>query len=159
MNKPYWLFLLESYLQNLNKSGLTIPFIIGAKSYFGIDNNTLDSVQELLFEIQNIDTSKTFTIKKCQAINEYVIGIDDDAHFLSGHVPRFGNITLNDGAFKDIHSFQSIIAALEEKYIECIENGVFSKNNGKWTSYTEDDLESIKAAISIYNKRKTKLSI
>jgi hypothetical protein len=154
MNKPYWLFLLESYLQNLNRSGLTIPFIIGAKPYFEINNNNLNNVRELLLEMQNIETSKTFTIKKCQAINEYVIGIDNDAHFLNGYVPRFGNITLNDGAFKDERSFESIIVTLEKKYNECIENSVFSKNNGKWINYSEDDLETINSAKSNYDKYK-----
>ena len=67
MNKPYWLVLLESYLQNLNKSGLSVPFIIGAKPYFDKSKNNLCSVRELLLEMQNIETSKTFTIKKCQA--------------------------------------------------------------------------------------------
>jgi len=133
-----------------NKTGLTIPFIIGAKSYFEPDSK-LDNIFELFEIIRNSNTDCTFYLSKCPDVQEYVIGIKNRNNSMYGELYKndfTGKVTLITTLSTEIlgRNLQSIAKVLEGKYADCLSNKQYSKIQGKWAEYSKNDIEMINAA-------------
>lgn len=145
MNKPYWLKLLKFMYLKERRTGLTIPFVIGAKEV-GIEVSH-DSIAELLKKIVGNSEQKV-AIYFCQKIKEYVLSIDPN--LLCGFIKNtrtFGNlIIIPSNDLNAIDELEHFISSFEAFYEPKIQASKFSKNNGSWNIFDNDDLTMIKNA-------------
>ena len=138
-NRKYWHRLLthfekRGYIQN----GLTIPFIIGARSIIepGQENQ---SVKSLINDFKN--SGCFISILKCDTIDELVFNILNTKEHV--HYPKVENFVIIDDAIKTPNNLQDLITYLENLYAEKIFNKTYSLNHGKWTAFTEIELQQI----------------
>jgi len=149
-NQPYWYQLISHWVNVKKRTGLTIPFIIGAKNFFE-SNSNLNSVTELLNEIVESEIEETIILNNCPHVGEYVLGICSVSSFLSGtdfKNEETGNVTLIATTSTKIlgEDFRSICRSLEKKYKNQINEGHFSKEDFDWTPFTENDIKMIEEA-------------
>lgn len=134
----YWINLLMHYEKHhYYQNGLTIPFLIGARTYLE-NGKRLLSVLELLDEIQN--SPAAMTIMKCSGINEYVIGLMDyESKKLKNIYKSFGSLFLTDQSFSNANDISNISIELESLYRVYLKEERFSKVDGLWIQYNETD--------------------
>lgn len=144
----YWQKLLVGW-RNKNRTGLTVPFLIGSQINIMNQNS---SIKDLLYEIAHGDLEIYLTY--CPHINELILGIKEDGYgnfngkFLKIHQEKdiygklyVSKIILNDTKESKI---EEIIEILDNRYSNQIENSLFSKNQNNWTSFTEADIAFIR---------------
>lgn len=144
----YWFRLIEYWVRTKQRSGLSIPFILGARtliSDYKIDEN---SVVNLLLEIKNQDTSNVFTIKHCEDIGEYVIGLNDSSNPIDGIEIKDDNnraITIIAAMNTSVlgKNFQELSMSLTNRYKKCLSEEKYSRNDFKWTGFSNEDLKLI----------------
>lgn len=139
---PYWRKLLEYQVQQ-KKTGFTIPFLIGAKSF--TKNPNLLSIKELIYEAINYndisalyycnDPLKEFTITTYPSIistaKEY-------------YKFKIGNLIIcKSEKLNGINEIDHVIETLEVDYKNRIENSEFDKNDKKWSDYTKESKDLI----------------
>ena len=134
----YWLKLLKHYEKhNYYQNGLTIPFLIGARTYLE-NGKTLLSVRELMSEFQN--SLIAVTMMKCVGINECVVGVMDyDSKKLAGVYKSFGSLFFTDHSFHKSNDISTVGIELDDLYGDYLKDERFSKVDGVWTQYNEMD--------------------
>lgn len=148
--KPYWLTLISYWVKNKNRTGLTIPFIIGAQAYFEV-NPVHRTVADLLTSIKNSNINETIVLNNCGNVSEFVLGIDNHPFSLSGI--EFENDNHKNSSLKATTStkllgndFNSICESLQKRYSQHINNGNYSKDNFEWKPFTDEDIKMINKA-------------
>jgi hypothetical protein len=138
-NNTYWYRLLthfekQGYIQN----GLTIPFIIGARSVIEPDKK-IQSVKSLINDFKN--SGYFISILKCDTIGEIVFNISNANDSI--HYAKVENIVIIDDLIKTPNNLEDIITYLDNLYSEKIFNKTYSLNHGEWTAFTEIELQHI----------------
>ncbi|MBI9033149.1 MAG: hypothetical protein JEZ03_01630 [Bacteroidales bacterium] len=151
---PYWYKLITYWVINRKKTGLTIPFIIGAKQDFDPDSE-FDSVASLFIEIKNSDFKELFVLSHCPNVREYVLGIKTVPLRIKGNVFKNDKTevetllaTMNTEILGS--TFVEVVSSLHEKYSGIIGKGYYSKIDGEWSCYDQNDKEFIDEAIEFY---------
>lgn len=141
---PYWLILLK----NLKKSGLTIPFILGAKQYFD-KAFQMDTVENLFTEIKNSNCSEVLELHFCPDIGEFVFSIGHKSFKRLGtEIKNLDNeTTLILTISTEIlgKNLQEIVSKLSSRYKQHLEKEEHSFANRNWIKYTEAEINEIKA--------------
>lgn len=140
---PYWYRVLKHYEKNSYYSnGLTIPFLIGARTIMEHDSD-LQTTEELLFDLRESDHS--VTIMKCGNINEFVIGLLDyeTKSMLEKYknlYKGFGSIIITDGSFTGVVDFNVFTSELAAIYDRKVQSKTFSKEAGQWGNFSATDI-------------------
>lgn len=152
-DSPYWYKLILHWVKVLGREGLTIPFIIGAKSLVSIGNEvTKKSISDLFSEIKNSDIKNTITLSYCDTIGEYVLGINNP------NSPKVGSNIKNQNTGKTTlitttgievlgKSLDEISDSLVERYLLCLQQGEYSKIDLKWAKYSDSEIKMIKTIL------------
>jgi len=131
---------------NYIHNGLTIPFLIGSIKLLEGKSVT---ISEFITELIDSENENRTTIMKCGNIGEYVIGIMDMESELYYHkFPKslfveFNNLAVKDNSLNNCKSIEDLITFMEGRYCDKVENEKYSKNAGKWTYFTTEELEKI----------------
>ena len=146
IDKPYWYRVLyyferKGYFWN----GLTIPFLIGSRFYIE-PTEGLQTVSQLIDEVNN--SVYYVSVLKCGGIGEYVFSLSNktDKEIYGG----FDNLVIIDNSFEKATESSEIIRELETKYLDYIDSGLFSKNDGEWGDFTEKDKNRLKEVNNNY---------
>lgn len=151
MSQPCWLkvldhFLKRSYVQN----GLTLPFLIGSELILDSNKEKL-SIQQILGQMYDNGLRYHISIMFCGDIREYIFGILDpesiNINKQKSIYRTYNNLSITDESFSSSDSLESIQAELEAKYEEHIYNEEFSKQHGKWTRFSTEEMTRITEAI------------
>lgn len=146
-----WLKVLNHFDQKgYFQNGLTIPFLIGSRTITNPKQEIL-SVNDFFNEL--FDSKILIKILRCDYLGEYVISsFDYESNELRLNrikkdkplYREFGNLIIMDNSFKELSLNNQLISALSQSYQENINNGLFSRETGKWTPYSEKDKQRIK---------------
>ncbi len=144
-----WCKLIQFYEKNnYIHNGLTIPYLIGAINF--LEGRTL-SVRQLITELIDTRGDKRTTIMLCDYIGEYVIGILDSESemyykkFKINSLKSFENLIVLDSSFSNCKTVIHLVNIMEQRYNQIISRKTYSKVNGQWTKFIEDDLNKIRA--------------
>jgi hypothetical protein len=151
-NKPNWLKILEHYCFVENKTGLTLPFVIGSNVFSNeFEENDISS---LLYEIRN-NKYKKVLLKYCGTIKHFILSVSPD--LLSGsqyNKKEFGNlIIIQTNGLSGIDDFEDIITVMNLDYAAKIKNKEFSIVNNNWGFYTPKEEEMIKEIFKNLNSK------
>lgn len=143
----YWYKLLQEWVIVQKRSGLTIPYIIGALELTG--NSSQESVESLINNIVKSDYGKTIVLKRCDDLNEYILTIERAIIYPENFIhrsPQSGNIifkaALDTKPLGD--NIAEIIRKLAKRYENNINKGQFSRDMFlSWTEYSENEKEFI----------------
>ena len=142
-DKPNWLKILEHYCFVENKTGLTLPFIIGS-SVFSNEFEKSD-ISSLLNEIRNNEYKKVL-LKYCGTIKHFILSVSPD--LLSGtqyNKKEYGNlIIIQTNGLSGIDDFADIITVMNLDYAGKIKNREFSIIDNNWGFYSPKEEEMIK---------------
>lgn len=115
-----------------NGSGLTIPFLIGAKKYLGQSSiNILSLFQEFISN----DFKNYYSLEMCDLINEYVIKWNDERDLISlKPYTNFGKLYIIDERLgqQNINQLSDYFEAL---YMEKLSFELYSKEHGLWKMF------------------------
>lgn len=150
MVKSYeWCSLIEySIKHKFVENGLTIPFLIGA---IAIIRNRMLTISEFTDELTDKNNSKRPTIMQCANIRQLIIGIAEfeTISYINksplSEIKSFGNLIVTDASLNHLNSVENLKPHFEKLYIEKLNEGAFSLNEGKFDSFTKDDLNHIDA--------------
>lgn len=139
---PYWLKLLEFYYNSKNRTGLTLPFLIGSLSL--IENSEENNISSLLIEMKNNSHTKVI-LKFCLTVQEFIVSISPNLLYGSVYNKiEFGNlIIIQTNGLVGINDFEDILTTLHLDYDKYINNNCYSKENEDWKYYNEDDQNMI----------------
>lgn len=147
-NTPLWFKVLcHFYDNNYFENGLTIPFLLGASSVIDPDNEIL-SVEDFVLQAADESLPKKISLQKFGSIREYVFGIIDHETISYPYgkaiVKQFGNICLTDNSFSDIHDIDDLKKILSDTSQNLLNSNMYSKNQGNWGQYSEDEIVRIR---------------
>jgi hypothetical protein len=154
---PYWYRLLDNWVCIQDNSGLSIPFLIGAKSIINDEGKPNENSIKELFQsvINDIQSNYCVSLKYCNTIEAYIFGLKSRAdviepYFKSSHndIPA---LTLIDNVFGRTESLDEIVAFLEKEYNSHILSGKCSRQNsafGEWGAFSDADVNFIKNVAS-----------
>ncbi|MBW4362696.1 hypothetical protein [Flavobacterium taihuense] len=142
-DKPNWLKILEHYCFVENKTGLTLPFVIGSNVFSNeFEENDISS---LLYEIRNNEYKKVI-LKYCGTIKHFILSVSPD--LLSGsqyNKKEYDNlIIIQTNGLSGIDDFEDIITVMNLDYAEKIKNREFSIVDNNWGFYSPKEEEMIK---------------
>jgi len=141
-NKPLWLkVLLHFGFRGYFSNGLTIPFLLGARSILSPDEKPL-TVEEFLSEIVDESLPIKISIQRCGNIGEYVIGIFDKES-PSALYRNFGNLYITDSSFSTTDRMDYIGSILIDHYQHKIDEGLFSINHREWGNYSKEEIDHL----------------
>lgn len=142
-DKPNWLKILENYCFVKNKTGVTLPFIVGSTVF----SNQFEeiNISSLLYEIRNNEYNKVI-LKYCGTIKHFILSVSPD--LLSGsqyNKKEFDNlIIIQTNGLSGVDDFEDIITVMNLDYAEKIKDKKFSIVHGNWEFYTPEEVEMIK---------------
>jgi hypothetical protein len=142
-SKPNWLKILEHYCFVENKTGLTLPFVIGS-SVFANEPEEND-ISSLLYEIRNNEYKKVI-LKYCGTIKQFILSVSPDLLSGSQYNKREYDslIIIQTNGLSGIDDFEDIITVLNLDYAEKIKNKEFSIVDNNWGFYSPKEEEMIK---------------
>ncbi len=148
---PIWLSVLKHFDKKYYfKNGLTIPFLIGADKLIK-ENSKPMSVREFLTPILNQEFETQITMLRCNGISEFVFGLIDWESKQLKNLQRkrgkelyreIGNLNIIDRSYEK-YSDDEVVAKLEEEYSPKIDQEKYSKINGTWGPFSEEDINRI----------------
>ena len=149
----------EFKTKGLIKNGLTIPFLIGIyqrqreKQGQSIDLDSSECIKILINDIANKQNVQKFWLYTCPNIKEYILKTlgDKDTDITQNSLYRHINNLLYFEEFFDIlnPTIDNTSEYLYEKYRCQISNRKFSKINGKWCDYSNDEQQLINKILKI----------
>lgn len=120
-------------------SGLTIPYLIGIIYQIDCELITTNDFLELILTKED----KIFSIRKCDVIGEYVLQLNDENDLASlSYYTKFKNIYLTEQNL--ITKENKFEKHLDKKYTGLISRKTFSKNDGNWNKFNDDEIKWIK---------------
>lgn len=155
--KLYWYMLLEYWINVGDNSGLSLPFLVGAKGMIDGQSSPDSGCIRDLF--QSIITGPALefcvTLKYCSTIQAYILGLQtrdevaDPYFFNSENIPT---LALVDKVFDAHEPLDVIVSFLEEKYLPLILSAKYSRQNtafGEWGPFDEDDQKLIRNSVKL----------
>lgn len=138
--EPYWHSLLRYYeRKGYISNGLTIPYIIGARSIIEPDMPLL-SISELVQEVVEYGG----TLLKCPYLNEFVLGsLDTETMQMAYCYTKLQNLVIPDDSLEKKQSTEEAILFFESLYASPVSNYTYSKVDGHWGGFTKMDLEHL----------------
>lgn len=157
INLPYWYQLLNFWVNQENNSGLTIPFLIGAKYEYiterQTDKNSIHALFEEVLEAQTLPYCPGLTY--CNTLEAYILTLvptsEIESPFFMG-LNKKPSLVLLDGIFGKEITLEWIIDFLELEYSEPIRNSTYSRertNFGGWQNFDAKDITQIKQSLNI----------
>ncbi len=146
----YWYKLIAYWVKVKRRTGLTIPFIIGAKQYFEPEAK-LETVTELLEWIKNSDIDEEIVLRPCDHVGDYVLGLNDKitpmkGNYLGNQFKEKTTLLATIGVL-DYGDFEKLCNSLENKYKGYISVGEFSViSYKKWGDFTKEEIKTIEEA-------------
>lgn len=138
---PYWSALLHHFeRKGYISNGLTVPFLIGARSRIE-PGKALLNISELVNSINEVGG----TILMCGNISEFVIGTLDTetSKYKSTYTNCIDNIIITDNSLHNVNNLNTLISCFEDRYQEILNNSQYSKNYGEWTDFTDTEKRQI----------------
>ncbi|MFZ4861896.1 hypothetical protein ACL9RF_06895 [Sphingobacterium sp. Mn56C] len=138
-NKPYWHSLLKHFeTEDYFTNGLTLPFVIGAGRNIN-EQAALLTIDELFKDFEK--SGEYINVLKCDNIGEYVfrIGDKEDAKIY----PTKGFLIMIDNCFENYPTIAEIVLHLNDLYNDFIKVGNYSKIQGEWDKFDEQDIARI----------------
>lgn len=143
----YWFQVLNYFgRKGYFYNGFTLPFLVGCRIVLEPEKELL-SIKELINQANTLPYAP-ITIMKCGNIGEYVFGVmdletDSIRKRYQGLYTEFGNLINTDQSLLDCNNIEQVIAKLEDIYNDPIHKGNYSKNNGLWEAFTEEDIKHL----------------
>ena len=142
--KPYWIRVLDHFQRkNYIANGLTIPFLIGARSkVYPIEPQY--PIDEFLCQIMM--SRYKVTIMTCPNIGHIVVGVMDiETQKVSNDAAyrNFGSIYITDDSFKNASSIDDVIRECKDLYAKVIKQENYSFENGRWSDYPDLDIKRL----------------
>lgn len=155
--KPYWYMLLDYWINVGDNSGLSLPFLIGAKGM--IDGQSAPDSGCIRNLFQSIVTGPALqfcvTLKYCSTIQAYIMGLqirDEVAKPYFVNSEDIPTLALIDNVFDAHGPLDVIVSFLEEKYLPLILSAKYSRQNiafGGWGPFDEDDQKLIRNSVKL----------
>lgn len=150
MENSYWYKLIEDRVSVQNKTGYTLPFLIGAQEVVNIEN--FIGVEELLEEMRN--SQEKITIRYCSYTREYIVTKSPKFSISIPDELVFGNLTIvsfnND--LQWVEDFEDVKAFFDTIYLGSIGKGHYSKvvrgHDNHWQEFQEDEIEVIQRVLN-----------
>jgi hypothetical protein len=120
-------------------SGLTIPFLVGVEKKYGRGDDFNTNL--LLDEFNTIDTEQSVIVSYCNNIGMDVCSLEELSKLEKNYYKKLETLFLGVGEYKDLESFEEFKKVIYDEYLIYIEEEKYSINNGKWTDFTQIDLE------------------
>ncbi|WP_300357521.1 hypothetical protein [uncultured Pseudoalteromonas sp.] len=152
MNKPFWFHIIKQWKEmGKGEYGVTIPFLVGAlASHFGKEP-TKEFVDETFENIKSNPVNGYYCeVRWCGNIDEPVISVKEideladitlEADYKFGGIVSLGFTMDLMGMFHlNCETAHDCLLKLITYSLEHVSQGCFSKNSGKFTSFTDDDL-------------------
>jgi hypothetical protein len=136
MNHPAWFLLIEAWCFEEKKTGLTLPFLIGADARSrGVDAKP-DDVRPMLDEIATFVPARGFLmVRWCPWLSEPVFGL---------FAGKSGPLEFQAELFGDEGSADKLLEEIARNAEILVSHQCFSKSlAGKWSAFTEKDLNFI----------------
>lgn len=143
MKMNNWLPILE-YYKSVQRTGPTIPFLIGSEEYL---TGTKPKIDQILFEFT--ESSIPIFIGYCSTIDALVASLEDKLINPFSKKFKFGNLTCQDKDIDWIESLANLNDYLDPIYSSYLTNNKYSRRNQKWKKFNEDDKKLIRKAINI----------
>ena len=155
-----WLTLLSHWQDAKFRTGLTVPFLVGAcRSPFG--SIQPESPRSAILSLLNLVAAAKppengyWNFNHCPNIDELVITRSKNAVPPGSAV----NVTGSDGSETSLYAnfkgndglstVELLADFFSEKYANCIDEGRFSKNGGKFTKFVDYDETWVKSALAV----------
>ncbi len=150
-NHPYWYRLLVSWSKQ-GKTGLSLPFLIGAKTFINQAHApSSGDIKNLLTEVLLFEPpSDSLRLKWCRNTFSYVFGItkaDDNYEGLSFNKLFFCGDLLRE--FGDTQ-LDIIDGRLIAKYSQQVTNETYSIIRGEWQAYNNSDKKFITTSLNLF---------
>ena len=143
----YWLKLLKYWVLEKDRTGLTLPYIIGAKQYSRNNEKAeMPTIVSFLKMISESEIDEFVIIRWCTNLQEYVIGLDIGN--ISDNIIGPKNLKLAMDSNVLGKSLESICNSLESRYSGFVREKKFSKHFGGWGPFSEDDFHDIEEAFN-----------
>lgn len=145
---PYWYVLIEYWCGSLERTGLTLPYLVGVSKTF--DALRQRSTLNLIDEIVEYDARQKIVAKYCNQIREFVFGIDDTiAMLFVKESKNYGNLIVPRMSadifqFDDLRDLAQYLATIYDIHVEKSEYSKFGYS--EWGSFSDEDLFTINAA-------------
>jgi hypothetical protein len=136
---PYWILLIRHYLKKQYvRNGLTIPYLIGARTVVEPDLPML-SIHEFL--LQASEYKSGITIMRCRNIGEYVLAeLDTESRKYSLHYQNIGHLYVTDDSMMNMVDLPQLVEYCTYMYAECMENKTYSRVDGQWEPFSKTDM-------------------
>jgi len=154
MKLPYWFTLLNHFERcHYFQNGLTIPFIIAARSILE-PNEKLQSVEQLLIDFSQNRTPRQITVLKCGDIREFVFGLLDretksTMKTYNGLYQEVENLVFTDDSLIDVKSLDGMILKMTGIYDPIVKRDSQSKIDGTWQRFSTKDEARIREIIAL----------
>lgn len=153
-NNKYWYTLLSYWVNIKERTGLTIPFIIGTEKLINPDIVLdLNPVHKLLNEIRYSSMDSIIVLRYCENIREYILSINNSLNPIIGeNIKNRQGITSIVTAYDTKvlgNNFSEISNSLELRYQNDILNNKFSRINFNFKEFSNDDKKMISEIFEI----------
>lgn len=151
LKQPYWLTLINYWVQTRKRTGLTIPFIVGTYNlYLSKGNEDKETIKNLLYSIIDSDIENPISVFNCDTIGEYVL----TTHNMAGteiRNERTQKTTFIISLSAEIigKTIEDLVLKFEKMYNQSISENKYSKNNLSWTEFNDGDIKLIKEALGL----------
>lgn len=129
----YWCFRKDPI-----GSGLSIPFLIGVEREFGRGEDY--HIEDLISELNSINSELSITIRYCSNIDMDVCCLDELTNQEKKYYKSIDSIFLAVDDYDELKTFKEFQSVVKSEYLDYVERGNYSINNGKWSGFTDDDL-------------------
>ncbi len=150
----YWPALINHWVRVKRRNGLTVPFILGTKTIIDSESKIVSQdIGKLFNDIVSYPGDEVFTLQHCENVGEYVLG-------LNSVNPKEGLTILNKDTGKPKliatlntsvlgKNYEAIVTSLTHRYHDCLNNGLYSRFDFKWTAFSKEDLKMINEVLGL----------
>ena len=136
-----WLKLLENWSLEEKRTGLTLPFVTGFLYY---NEKKVSSVSELFELILNSNEETNVYLNYCdEFLGEYVLSIKENEKIHLIETRNKTSIIFTQSCDILGKTYFEILAKLNLRYNQNIENSEYSKNGNDWDYFNKKEIEFI----------------
>ena len=136
-----WLKLLENWSLEEKRTGLTLPFVTGFLNY---NEKKVSSVSELFELILNSNEETNVYLNYCdEFLGEYVLSIKENEKIHLIETRNKTSIIFTQSCDILGKTYFEILAKLNLRYNQNIENSEYSKNGNDWDYFNKKEIEFI----------------
>ena len=155
MSKPFWFNTIQQWKKMGKRSyGISFPFLIGAIAYGNHSSIDEKYINNIFAEIESNPVKGYYCgVRWCGTIDEPVASLKPlaDIKNVSIQATLNGNDQVSFGFTTDLMSMLNLDCKTADecrekliiRTLQTVKNGSFSKNNGKFTAFTDSDINFI----------------